>query len=132
GYRDIVKSGQLHRHIELFEYRRNYRLGKRSGYILASVFLVFLLAVVQMVDNRRLESAEREVKIVADDRGRRKLHRVGISERREPVHLGSARIGQTHDPTDLIERLSDSVVARAPDRFEIGVARDAYQRRVSA
>ena len=127
GYRDIAKFCQLHRHVELFEYRRNYRFSKRSGDILAAVFLVFLFAVVQMVDDRRLESAERKVEVVADDRGRRKFHRVGISERREPIHLGSARIGQTHDPTDLVERLSDCVVTRVTDRLKVGVTVYVYQ-----
>src|ERR1700756_980083 len=54
--------------------------------------------------NRRFQSAERKIESVAFHLGKRKLHAVGISEWRQPIDDGTARISEAEKLSDLVVR----------------------------
>ena len=141
------------RHTEFFRHRLHAQRGVAGGERGAREFPARLLQMMQQVDRRGLQPREREVERLARERRGREFHcriaprlarfvfgkrwglgpgRKSESLRREFVEGGARGIFQTDQPSDLVERLSDRVVAGRADGLPVGTGLHVIDRGVSA
>ena len=152
--RDDGKSRiAIERHPDLFRDRPHRERRVAGGEQGAREFPSRLFKVVKQVDRRGLQPREREIERVARERRGRQFHRrvaprraclVPRKRRRvgagrlfealggEFVEGGARRIFEPDQPSDLVERLADRVVAGRADRFPFGMTVHAVDRGMPA